>query len=190
MRLARYSCPEKGVLSPRERSREVRSEFLILAKSRTAPEPQKKEPLEPAVFNRKARFEYELLERWETGIVLTGTEIKSIRQGGVSLNEAFARVREGELWLVGMHVPPYREGSWNNHEPRRPRKLLMQRRDIDRLAGLAAEKGLTVVPLRLYFKRGRVKLEIGLARGKKLWDKRRSIKEREATRETSRALRT
>src|SRR5262249_20634870 len=134
---------------------------------------------EPTVDNRRARFEYEILERWEAGIALTGTEIKSIRQGGVSLNEAFARVRDGELWLVSMYVPPYKEGSWQNHDPRRPRKLLMHRGDIDRLAGVAAEKGLTVVPLRLYFKRGRAKVEIGLARGKKLWDKRRSIKERE-----------
>jgi SsrA-binding protein len=151
--------------------------------------PAKKEPLEPMVLNRKARFEYEFLERWEAGLVLTGTEIKSIRQGGVSLGEAFARVRDGELWLVGMYVPPYKEGSWNNHEPRRPRKLLMHRSDIDRLAGSAAEKGLTIVPTRMYFKRGIVKVEIGLARGKKLWDKRRSIKEREATREVERATR-
>lgn len=154
-----------------------------------APAPVKKEPLEPSVFNRKARFEYEFLERWEAGVVLTGTEIKSIRQGGVSLAEAFARVRDGELWLVGMYVPPYKEASWNNHEPRRPRKLLMHRSDIDRIAGSAAEKGLTIVPVRLYFKRGMVKVEIGLARGKKLWDKRRTIKEREASREVERETR-
>jgi SsrA-binding protein len=153
------------------------------------PGPPRKPALEPTVFNRRARFEYEFLERWEAGVVLTGTEIKSIREGGVSLNEAFARVREGELWLVGMHVPPYKEGSWNNHDPRRPRKLLLHRKDIERLAGLAAEKGLTIVPLRLYFKRGMVKVEIGLARGKKLWDKRRDIKEREASREMARATR-
>jgi SsrA-binding protein len=166
-----------------------------LAKSRKpAQAPQgaaapRKPPLEPTADNRRARFEYFFLERWEAGIVLTGTEIKSIREGGVSLNEAFARVRDGELWLVGMYVPPYRAGSWTNHEPRRPRKLLMHRADIDRLAGQAAEKGLTIVPVRLYFKRGRAKVEIGLARGKKLWDKRRSIKEREATRELARAVR-
>jgi len=163
----------------------------VAAKSARAAAPAgaKSAPLEPTVSNRRARFEYEFLERWEAGVVLTGTEIKSIRQGGVSIAEAFARVREGELWLVGMYVPPYKEASWNNHEPRRPRKLLMHRSDIDRLAGLAAEKGLTIVPTRLYFKRGRVKVEIGLARGKKLWDKRRSIKEREATREVERATR-
>ena len=144
---------------------------------------------EPSVDNRRARFEYEILESWEAGIALTGTEIKSIRQGGVSLNEAYARVRDGELWLVSMYVPPYKEGSWQNHDPKRPRKLLMHRGDIDRLAGMAAEKGLTVVPLRLYFKRGRVKVLIGLARGKKLWDKRRAIKERESARELTRAAR-
>jgi SsrA-binding protein len=155
----------------------------------TAPPKARKEPLEPTIDNRRARFEYEFLERWEAGVVLTGTEIKSIREGGVSLNEAFARVREGELWLVGMYVPPYKQGSWNNHEPRRPRKLLLSRADIDRLAGNAAEKGLTIVPTRLYFKRGRVKVDIALARGKKLWDKRRDIKEREAKREVARETR-
>lgn len=146
--------------------------------------------LEPTIDNRRARFEYEFLERWEAGIVLTGTEIKSIRQGHISLNEAFARIRDGELWLVGLYVPPYKEGSWNNHEPRRPRKLLLHRADIDRLAGDAAEKGLTIVPTRLYFKRGRVKVDIALARGKKLWDKRRDIKEREAKRDVARAVRS
>ncbi|MBV9102672.1 MAG: SsrA-binding protein SmpB [Candidatus Eremiobacteraeota bacterium] len=145
--------------------------------------------MEPSVDNRRARFEYEMLERWEAGIVLTGTEIKSIREGGVSLNEAFARVRDRELWLVGMYVPPYRAGSWNNVEPRRARKLLLHRADIDRIAGLAGEKGLTIVPIRLYFSRGRAKVQIGLARGKKLWDKRRAIKDREAAREVARATR-
>jgi SsrA-binding protein len=122
--------------------------------------------------------------------VLTGTEIKSIRSGGVSLSEAFVRVRDRELWLVGMHVPPYKEASWTNHEPRRPRKLLMHRPDIDKLAARAAEKGLTIVPTRLYFKRGIAKVEIGLARGKKLWDKRRDIKDRDAAREIARATRS
>jgi SsrA-binding protein len=160
------------------------------ARASQAPAKPRKVPLEPTIDNRRARFEYEFLERWEAGIVLTGTEIKSIRENGVSLNEAFARVREGELWLLGMHVPPYKEGSWNNHEPRRPRKLLLHRSDIDRLAGNAAEKGLTIVPTRLYFKRGRVKVDIALARGKKLWDKRRDIKEREAKREVARETRS
>ncbi|MEO6991335.1 MAG: SsrA-binding protein SmpB [Candidatus Baltobacteraceae bacterium] len=164
-----------------------------LAKSaaRTSPPAPRPAGAEPGADNRRARFEYEFLERFEVGIVLTGTEIKSLRQGGVSLNEAFARIRDGELWLVGMYVPPYKEGSWNNHEPRRARKLLMHRAQIDRLAGRAAEKGLTLVPTRLYFTRGRVKLDLALAKGRKIWDKRRAIKEREAkrdlARETSRA---
>ena len=142
-----------------------------------------------SVDNRRARFEYEFLERFETGIVLTGTEIKSIRTGQISIAEAYARVRDGELWLLGMHVPPYKEGSFSNHEPNRPRKLLMHRREIDRIAGLAAEKGYTLVPTRLYFKGGKVKIDLALARGKKLWDKRRATKDREAARELARAVR-
>jgi SsrA-binding protein len=142
----------------------------------------------PSVDNRRARFEYEFLERFEVGIVLTGTEIKSVRTGQISLNEAFARVREGELWLLGMHIPPYKEGSFSNHDPTRPRKLLMHRKEIDRLAGRAAEKGLTLVPTRLYFKRGRVKLDIALARGKKTYDKRREERERDAKRDLAREV--
>lgn len=142
----------------------------------------------PSVDNRRARFEYEFLERFEVGIVLTGTEIKSVRTGQISLNEAFARVRDGELWLLGMHIPPYKEGSFSNHDPTRPRKLLMHRKEIDRLAGRAAEKGLTIVPTRLYFKRGRVKLDVALARGKKTYDKRREERERDAKRDLAREV--
>jgi SsrA-binding protein len=158
-------------------------------KAATPSAPARKKAPEPTIDNRRARFEYFFLERWEAGLVLTGTEIKSIRVGGVSLSEAFVRARDGELWLVGMYVPPYKEASWTNHDPKRPRKLLMHRSDIDRLAGRAAEKGLTIVPTRLYFKRGMAKVEIGLARGKKLWDKRRDIKNREAVREIARETR-
>lgn len=143
----------------------------------------------PSVNNRRARFEYHILESLEAGMVLTGTEIKSVRQGGVSLNEAYARLREGELWLVNMHVPPYKEGSFSNHEPRRPRKLLLHREQIARLGSRAAEKGLTIVPLRLYFTRGKVKVEIGLAKGKKIWDKRRATAERDVKRELARVAR-
>jgi len=143
----------------------------------------------PAVDNRRARFEYEILESLEAGIALTGTEIKAIRAGGVSLSESYARVRDGELWLLGMHVPPYKEGSFANHDPVRPRKLLLHKPQIVRLGGRAAEKGLTIVPLRLYFTRGKAKVEIGLARGKKLWDKRRSTAERELQRELARHAR-
>jgi SsrA-binding protein len=146
------------------------------------------EPSEPSVTNRRARFEYEKLESLEVGIALTGTEIKSIRRGNLSLNEAYARVRDGELWLVNFTIPPYKEGSYFNHEPNRPRKLLLHREQLDRLVGRAAEKGLTLVPLRLYFKRGKVKLELGLVRGKKLWDKRRTIAERDVKRDIARAV--
>ena len=137
----------------------------------------------PSVDNRRARYEYHILESMETGIALTGTEIKSIREGGVSLSEAYARVREGELWLLGMHIPPYKQGSFSNHEPNRPRKLLLHKEQLQRLGGRASEKGLTLVPLRLYFTRGRVKIEIGLAKGKKIWDKRAATAERDVKRE-------
>jgi SsrA-binding protein len=143
-------------------------------------------PNEPSVDNRKARFELEVLEKFEAGIALTGTEIKSIRQGGVSIAEAYARIRDGELWLYSMTIPPYKEGSFSNHDPRRPRKLLAHREQISRLTGRLSEKGLTLVPMRLYFTRGMVKIELALGRGKKLWDKRRTIAEREAKRSLAR----
>ncbi|MFN2448866.1 MAG: SsrA-binding protein SmpB [Candidatus Baltobacteraceae bacterium] len=142
--------------------------------------------LSPSIENRRARHEYHILESLEAGIVLTGTEIKSIRQGGVSLNEAYARTRDGELWLLGMHVPAYKQGSFSNVDPNRPRKLLLHKEQAARLGGRAAEKGLTLVPLRLYFTRGKVKIEVGLAKGKKIWDKRESIAKRDVERELAR----
>lgn len=152
-------------------------------------DPGKVASREPSVDNRRARYEYHILESMEAGLVLTGTEIKSIRAGGVSLGEAYARVRDGELWLLSMHVPPYKEGSFANHEPNRPRKLLLHKEQIERLAGRAAEKGLTLVPLRMYFTRGKVKVEIGLAKGKKIWDKRAAESERDVKRELARHAR-
>ena len=143
----------------------------------------------PAIDNRRARFEYEILESLEAGIALTGTEVKSVRAGGVSLNEAYARFRDGEAWLLGMHVPPYQQGSFSNVEPNRARKLLLHREQIVRLQSRVGEKGLTIVPLRLYFTRGRVKLQLGLARGKKLWDKRAAVAKRDAEREIERRSR-
>lgn len=143
----------------------------------------------PSVDNRRARYEYHILESMEAGLVLTGTEIKSIRAGGVSLSEAYARIRDGELWLLSMHIPPYKEGSFANHEPTRPRKLLMHKEQIERLKTRASEKGLTIVPLRMYFTRGRVKVEIGLAKGKKMWDKRAAETERDVKRELARHAR-
>ena len=148
-----------------------------------------KEPREPNIDNRRARFEYEWLERFEAGVALTGTEIKSIRTGQISLNEAYARVRDGEVWLLGMHIPPYKAGSFSNHEPNRPRKLLLHREEIVRLSAKVAEKGYTLIPTRLYFKRGKVKLDLAVARGKKLWDKRRETKERDALRDMAREVR-
>jgi SsrA-binding protein len=142
---------------------------------------------EPTFDNRRARYEYEKLESLEVGVALSGTEIKSIRNGNLSLNEGFARVRDGELWLVNFTIPPYKEASIFNHEPGRPRKLLLHKEQLERLTGRAAEKGLTLIPLRLYFKRGRVKLELGLMRGKKIWDKRRTIADRDAKRDLARA---
>lgn len=122
----------------------------------------------------------------EAGIALTGTEVKSIRQGGINLGQAYARLREGELWLLGMHIPVYKEGSFSNVDPDRPRKLLLHKAQIQRLGGRVSEKGLTLVPLRLYFTRGKAKIEIGLARGKKLWDKRADTAKRDVQREIAR----
>jgi SsrA-binding protein len=138
--------------------------------------------------NRQARHRYNLLEKWEAGLVLTGTEVKSLRDGKAQIKDGYASVRDGEVWLHNVHIPPYAPASRENHEPERPRKLLMHKREIDRLIGKTREKGLTLVPTRLYFKDGRAKVEIALARGKDVGDKRQSIKEREMKREMDRAL--
>lgn len=138
--------------------------------------------------NRKARHEYELLERFEAGIMLTGTEVKSLRAGRATLGQAYAEVRDGEAWLQGAEIAVYDQGNRANHEPTRPRKLLLHRREIDRLYGQLREKGLTLVPTRLYFKDGRVKVELALARGKNTYDKRRSLADRDAKRQIERAL--
>ncbi len=140
--------------------------------------------------NRQARFEYAILETIEAGIALTGTEIKSVRAGKVNLREAYARIEDDEVWLVGMHISPYEQaGSYFQHDPLRHRKLLLHRRQIARLHAELGQKGLTLVPLRLYLKRGRAKLELGLAKGKKLYDKRDSMAERASRRDVERALR-
>jgi SsrA-binding protein len=137
--------------------------------------------------NRRARFDFEILETFEAGLVLTGSEVKSLRRGGGSIAEAYARVRGGEVFVEGMTIPTIQEASYNNHEPDRERKLLLHRRQIDALRGAVERRGLTVVPLKLYFKDGRAKLEIALARGRKRFDKRRAVAEREAKREMDRA---
>src|SRR5213595_3188804 len=139
--------------------------------------------------NRRARHEYHILETVEAGLVLRGTEVKSLRDGGVNFKDSYATIRNGEGWLVGCHINPYSHGTDANHEPERDRKLLLHRKEISRLTGKVAERGLTLIPLRLYFKGGRAKLEIGLARGKKLHDKRSALREREVRREMDRAAR-
>jgi SsrA-binding protein len=140
--------------------------------------------------NRRARHDYHLLERFEAGLVLTGTEVKSLRQGQATLQRAFADIRDGELWLVGAHIPEYAQGNLANHDPDRDRKLLLRRREIDSLLGKVQERGLTLVPTKLYFKDGRVKVELALARGKEARDKRRDIAERDARRQIERELKT
>ena len=139
--------------------------------------------------NRRARHDYHLLERFEAGMQLTGTEVKSLRDGRVTLGQAYADLRDGELWLVGAHIDEYAQGNVANHEPDRERKLLLHRREIDSLVGAVQQRGLTLVPTRLYFKNGRAKLELALARGKEQRDKRRDIAKRDAQREMERALR-
>jgi SsrA-binding protein len=138
--------------------------------------------------NRRARHDYHLLERLEAGLILTGTEVKSLRSGQASLQRAFADVRDGEGWLVGAHIPEYAQGNLANHDPDRDRKLLLHRGEIDSLLGKVREKGLTLVPTKLYFKNGRVKVEIAVARGKEQRDKRRDIAERDARRQIDRAM--
>jgi SsrA-binding protein len=138
--------------------------------------------------NRQAGFRYHLLEKFECGIVLQGSEVKSLREGSVQLKDAYAEVRDGEVWLRNMHIAPYKPAARENHDPDRPRKLLLHRREIERLVGKTAERGLTLVPTRVYFSGPRAKVELALARGKEMHDKRRSIKERETRREIERAL--
>ena len=140
--------------------------------------------------NRRARHEYQLLERYEAGLVLTGTEVKSLRGGKAILQRAFGDLRDGELYLVGAHIPEYTQGNVANHNPDRDRKLLLHRRELDQLVGKVQEKGLTLVPTRLYWKDGRAKVELALARGKDVRDKRRDIADRDARRQIERALKT
>ncbi len=142
------------------------------------------------VENRRARHEYHLSDRVEAGVVLQGTEVKSLRGGKATLQQAYAEVRDGEAWLLGLHVPEYTEGNRANHEPDRPRKLLLHRKEIERLASGVAEKGFTVVPTKLYFKGGRVKVELALGKGKELRDKRRDIAARDAKRQIERELKS
>jgi SsrA-binding protein len=138
--------------------------------------------------NRKARHDYAILDVYEAGIALTGTEVKSLRAGRASLVDAFAQEKDGELFLYGMHVPEYAQGTWTNHEPRRTRKLLLTRQEIVRLIGKLKESGLALVPLSLYFSDGWAKVELGLARGKKSYDKRQDLAKRDANREIAKVV--
>jgi len=137
--------------------------------------------------NRKARYNYEILDTYEAGIVLVGSEVKSMRAGSMALKDSYATIRQGEVWLENAHIAPYSFAEHGGHDPERPRKLLLHRREIDRLYGRIREEGLTLVPLQVYFKEGKAKVELGLARGKRPHDKRRAIVERQQQREMSRA---
>ena len=139
--------------------------------------------------NKKARFNYELGDRYEAGMVLTGTEVKSLRLGKANLTDAYVRIKGGEAWLMSCHISPYPFASYDNHEPERPRKLLLHKRELKRLAGKVQEQGWSLIPLAIYFKRGRAKVEIALAKGKKKYDKRQAIKRRDLEREMARAWR-
>ena len=138
--------------------------------------------------NKAARHDYFIEEVYECGLVLTGTEVKSLRSGRASLLDGFAHVQDGEIWLSGVHIPEYTEGTWNNHTPRRERKLLLKKKEIDKLIGVMKQGGLTLVPLSLYFKDGKAKIELAVAKGKKAHDKRASLKEAQDNREITRAL--
>jgi SsrA-binding protein len=139
--------------------------------------------------NRRARHDHEILETYEAGMVLVGSEVKSLRDGQANLKDSYAVVRDGELWLIGCHIAPYAFSRLGGHAPERERKLLLHRREIDRVAAKLAEKGLTLVPLRIYFQDGKAKIELGLGRGKRTYDKRQSLKAKEQKREMDRAMR-
>ena len=139
--------------------------------------------------NRYASYRYELIERIECGIALEGTEVKALRESGAQLKDGYAAIKDGELWLQSVHIPPYGPASRENHDPERPRKLLLHRSELERLAGLVSERGLTLVPTRIYFKGPHAKVEIALARGKDLYDKRQTIRARESKRDMERGIR-
>jgi SsrA-binding protein len=151
---------------------------------------QDEEATELIARNKRARHDYEILDSWETGVVLTGTEVKSLREGKANLTDAFGVIKDGEVFLLNLYIGGYGHGSTFNHEPTRTRKLLLHRREIRRLIGAVERQGLTLVPLDLYFKKGRVKARLALVRGKKLHDQREDLKKKDAEREMARALRS
>ena len=158
------------------------------ASARAFTEANEADEIKVIVTNRKARHDYHFLDTWEAGIVLTGTEVKSLRAGKINLTDSYAAIDSGEAYLYNVHVSPYEQGSHFNHEPARRRKLLLHRSEIRKLIGSVVEKGLTLIPKRVYFKRGRAKVEIALAKGKRDYDRRRTIMERDARRDMERTL--
>ena len=150
----------------------------------------KADAIETIARNKRARFDYEIVEQWEAGIILQGTEVKSLRAGRATINDAYGIVKDGEVWLINMHVQPYEQGNMFNHEPTRTRKLLLHGREIRRLIGAVERQGLTLVALELYFKGSHAKVRLGLGKGKKIHDKRETIRAREQMREVARALKT
>ena len=160
----------------------------VPASKKAAPKKAPASDYRPVASNRKAHFNYEILECYEAGIALTGTEIKSIRAGKIDLRDAYARVVDGQMWLHNTYIAPYDPASVNNHDPRRPRKLLLHRAEIQQMASSASEKGLTILALRVYIKRHVAKVELGLARGKRQYDKRRAIIDRDMDREARRSM--
>ena len=148
----------------------------------------KTEAIEPIARNKRARFDYEIVDQWEAGIMLQGTEVKSLRAGRATINDAYGIVKDGEVWLINMHVQPYEQGNQFNHDPTRTRKLLLHGREVRRLIGAVERQGLTLVALELYFKGSHAKVRIGLGKGKKVHDKREAIKQRETVREIARAM--
>ena len=147
-----------------------------------------KEHIKVIATNRKVRHDYLIEDTFEAGLVLTGSEIKSVRAGQVNLRDSYATIRNGELWLLNAHIAPYKQASFQNHEPRRDRKLLLHRREINRLTGKLQEKGLTLIPLQIYLKDSWAKVQLGLGRGKKSYDKRQALRERDDRRQITRAL--
>ena len=149
-----------------------------------------KDAKESIARNKRARHDYHILDTWEAGVVLTGSEVKSLRNGKANIADSYAIVKDGEVFLLNLHIAPYEQASYFNHEPTRTRKLLLHRKEIRKMIGAVERQGLTLIPLELYFKRGKVKVALGLGRGKKMWDKRADEKKRDDERDMQRAVRT
>jgi SsrA-binding protein len=161
-----------------------------MAKSDKSPEKDKEKEIESIARNKRARHDYHILDTWEAGLVLTGTEVKSLREGRANITDAYGTIRDGEMFLINLHISPYERGGYTNHEPTRTRKLLLHRKEIRRLIGAVEREGLTLIPLELYFKKGVAKVALALGKGKKLHDKRETERARDADREMSRAVRS